>query len=305
VLMGLVVMKCRNGMQELGLTTIVNGFGISLGDGIIGLQALYAARSLGAIAGDVVLARIEPPAKPLVPQLYALATDLAEVLPMAAAPSAGRLIDIQDFAFDPFFARLPMIDFFLTRLGLWPQNVPAALKRNAWLAPRAAPLPALPLAPGYVLVCPKASIPLRDMPPEVHEALLERLAARTGSPILTQGPAVAGAGAAPACATLKDLCALVAGARCVISTDTAMVHLADAFSVPCLAVMTTHRPEMRVRDYPLCQPVYLPTAGLPENIEFVRGEADLAGGRAAGVPDGPGLAWLDRALDQFAGSGSF
>jgi hypothetical protein len=288
-------------MQELGLTTIVNGFGISLGDGIIGLQALCAARTLGAIEGEVVLARIEPPAKPLVPQLYALASDLAEIVPMAAARSTGRLIDIQDFAFDPFFARLPMIDFFLTRLGLWPQTVPAALKRNAWLAPRAAPLPAAPAAPGYVLVCPKASIALRDMPSEVHEALLTRLATRTDRPILTQGPPLADAVAAPFCATLKDLCALVAGARCVISTDTAMVHLADAFSVPCLVVLTTHRPEMRVRDYPLCQPVHLPIAGLPENIEFVRGESDLAAAHAAWFPDGPGLGWLDRALDEFAG----
>ncbi len=305
MLKGLVIMQCRNDMQESGLTTIVNGFGISLGDGIIGLQALSAARTLGAIAGDVVLARSEPPAKPLVPQLYALATDLAKAVPMAQAPQSGRLIDIQDFAFDPFFARLPMIDFFLTRLGLWPQTVPAALKRNAWLAPRAAPLPELPIAPGYVLVCPKASIPLRDMPTEVHESLLMRLGARTGSPILTQGAPSGRAFAAPSCATLKDLCALVAGARCIISTDTAMVHLADAFSVPCLAVLTTHRPEMRVRDYPLCQPVHLPTAGLPENIEFVRGEADLAAARAAWFPDGPGLAWLDQALDRFSASGSF
>jgi hypothetical protein len=303
--MGLVVMKCRKGKRELGLTTIVNGFGISLGDGIIGLQALYAARTLGAIEGEVVLARIEPPAKPLVPQLYALASDLAEVVPMAAARRIGRLIDIQDFAFDPFFARLPMIDFFLTRLGLWPQTVPMALKRNAWLAPRAAPLPAAPAAPGYVLVCPNASIALRDMPHAVHEALLARLGARTRHPIFTQGPALAGAVAAPLCATLKDLCALVAGARCVISTDTAMVHLADAFSVPCLAILTTHRPEMRVRDYPLCQAVHLPAAGLPENIEFLRGEADLAAARAAWFPDGPDLAWLDRALDRFEASGSF
>jgi hypothetical protein len=294
VLLGLVVEECR----KLGLTTILNGFGISLGDGIIGLQALYAARAVGAVTGEVVLARTEPPAKPLVPQLYTFARDFAEAVPMAAAPSTGRLIDIRDFAFDPIFARLPMIDFFLTRLGLWPDSVPATLKRNVWLAERAAPLPPPPLPAGYVLVCPKASIPLRDMPPAVHAALLARLAARAAGSVVTQGPASAGAMAAPACTTLQELCALVAGARLVISTDTAMVHLADAFAVPCLAVLTTHRPELRIRDYPLCRPVHLPIAGLPENIEFVRSEADLVAARAAWFPDGPGLAWLDRALDQ-------
>jgi hypothetical protein len=285
-------------MQELGLTTILNGFGISLGDGIIGLQALHAARRLRAFDGGVRLARIEPRAKPLVPQLYALATDLAEVVPMVEAPDRGRVIDIRDFAFDPLFAKVAMIDFFLIRLGLSPETVPAALKRNTWLAPHAAPLPVLPLPRGYVLLCPNASIALRDMPKKVHAALVARMAARGWGPIVTQGPPVGGAVPAPACATVLELCALVAGARAIISTDTAMVHLADAFSVPCLAFLTTHRPALRTRDYPLCRAVRLPIAGLPESIEFVRSEADLVASRAAWFPDGPGLGWLDRALDQ-------
>jgi len=289
----------EQGSAALGATTILNGFGISLGDGVIGLQALFAARSLGAIGGRVVLGRTEPPAKPLVPQLYGLATDFADVAPMAEAPGAGRVIDIRDFAFDPFFAQVAMIDFFLTRLGLEPSSVPSVLKRMSWLAARAAPLPALPFPPGYVLVCPDASIALRNMPGAVHEALLTRLAARGSGPIVTQGPALAGAVTMRRCATIRELCAFVAGARAVISTDTAMVHLADAFSVPCLVFMTTHRPEMRVRDYPLCRAVHLPVAGLPENSEFVRGEADLRATEAAWFPDGPGLAWLDTALDHF------
>lgn len=282
------------------VTTILNGFGISLGDGIIGLQALFAARAIGGIEGKVVLGRTEPLAKPLVPQLYRLATDFADIVAMSEAPLSGRVIDIRDFAFDPFFAQVAMIDFFLIRLGLRPEAVPPGLRRMSWLAPRAAPLLLPPVPPGYVLVCPRASIPLRDMPAAVHEALIARLAQRGGAPIVTQGPPVAGAVPAPSCTTIKELCALVAGARAVISTDTAMVHLADAFSIPCLAFLTTHRPEMRVRDYPLCRPVHLPAPGLPESIEFVRDAADLAAAAAAWFPDGPGLAWLDRALDHFA-----
>jgi hypothetical protein len=284
----------------LNSTTILNGFGISLGDGIIGLQALFAARSLGAIAGPVVLGRTEPPAKPLVPQLYRFAADFAEILPMAEAPLTGRVIDIRDFAFDPFFRQVAMIDFFLTRLGVPPASVPASLKRISWLAARAAPLPAPPIPPGYVLVCPNASIALRDMPGAIHAALLARLAARGRGPIVTQGPALAGAVTMPPCATIAALCALVAGARTVISTDTAMVHLADAFSIPCLVFMTTHAPAMRVRDYPLCRAVHLPVAGLPENTEFVGSEADIAAARAAWFPQGDDLGWLDQALDEFA-----
>jgi hypothetical protein len=274
--------------------TILNGFGISLGDGIIGLQALAAAREIGAIAGPVVLARIESAVKPLVPQLYALAPDLAEVVPMAEADLAGPVIDIRDFAYDTGFGRISMIDFFLSRLGVAPESVPADLKRNTWLAPRAGPLPDLGLSPGYTLLCPKASIALRDMPETVHRAVIARLS----GPVLTQGPPSAGAIAAPVCTTMRELCALVAGARRMISTDTATTHLADAFSVPCLAVFTTHRPEWRVRDYPFCQAVHLP-AELPASIEFPRDDSDFAAARAAWFPDGDDLGWLDRALAAF------
>lgn len=286
-------------MQESRLTTILNGFGISLGDGIIGLQALFAARAMGAIEGRVVLGREEPPAKPLVPQLYRLTGDFAEIRPMDAVPQAGRLIDIRDFAFDPRFARVAMIDFFLARLGIAPATVPAALRRNAWLRPRLGPLPALGLPRDYLLLCPAASIPLRDMPEEVQSAILRRLTARGLGPVVTQGAALPGTIAAPRLRRIEELCALVAGARAVISTDTAMVHLADALARPCLAFFTTHRPEWRVRDYPLCWPHHLPVPGLPESIEFPRGPADLAAARAAWLAQGPGCPWLDRPLDQF------
>lgn len=286
-------------MQESRLTTILNGFGISLGDGIIGLQALAAARETGALIGRVVLGRTEPPAKPLVPQLYHLAEELAEIRPMAKAPRAGRVIDIRDFAFDPRFARVSMIDFFLARLEIDPHSIPPALKRNRWLRSRAGTLPALGLPADYVLLCPMASIALRDMPEPIQAAIVAHLAMRGRGPLVTQGAAVPGTVQAPRAATIQALCALVADASAVISTDTAMVHLADAFDRPCLALFTTHRPEWRVRDYPLCTPYRLPVPTLPESIEFSRSAADIEAARAAWFPDGPKLGWVGRVLDQF------
>jgi ADP-heptose:LPS heptosyltransferase len=37
----------------------------------------------------------------------------------------------------------------------------------------------------------------------------------------------------------------------MITIDTAMAHLANAFNKPCLAFFPTHDPLWRVRDYPL------------------------------------------------------
>ena len=87
---------------------------------------------------------------------------------------------------------------------------------------------------------------------------------------------MAGVVGAGACTRIEDLCGLVAGACSIVSTDTAMVHLADAFDVPCLAVFTTHRPEWRVRDYPSCLSVHLPVPGFPPALEFARDDGDIA-----------------------------
>jgi Glycosyltransferase family 9 (heptosyltransferase) len=241
----------------------------------------------------------------LVQQTYA-AAEFAEVheLPWshetpatAFLPAAGfaRAIDIRDFAFDPAFRGVAMIDFFLAALGLDPAGVPAGLRRNIWLAPRLRPVPPPGLAPSYVLVCPRTSMALRDMPAEIHAAIVAWLLAR-GHRVVTQGQPRPGAEHAPPVGTLAELAGLAAGARLVVSADTAMPHLADAFGVPCLAFFTTHRPEWRVRDYPRCRAVHLPAAGLPPALEFSRGAGDEAAARAAWFGDGVNFSWLYDAL---------
>jgi hypothetical protein len=269
---------------------ILNGFGRSLGDGIVGLQALSVALAEGAIPRNPVLYRL-PHLPPLQRQLYALAPfctvrplpwSHASPRPRFRVPRAFAPIDLRDFAFDPAFRGQAMIDFFLGRLGVDPAAVAPSRRRNAWLAPL------LPTIPGqdYVLLCPRASMALRHMPPEIQAALHTRLVAR-GRRVLRQAPMP----------TLRALCAQVAGAALVVSTDTATVHLADALGVPCLAFFTTHRPDWRVRDYPLCRAVHL-KAALPPALEFPRGGADLEAARAAWFPHGADLSWLDAVLEE-------
>ncbi len=282
---------------------ILNGFGLTLGDSIIGLQALYAALALDAL-GDLrsITFRVQPERTPLIAELYAKARHVAEIHPQPyhdiGLGEPDRLVDIRDFAFDPAFRGVAMIDYFITRLGLDPAQVPAALKRNSWLAPamrlrRRDDLPAR-----YVLVCPHATMAMREMPEHAHAAILRKLVAAQSLPVLTQGVApedLAGRmTAVPLARSLGELCELVAGASLMVSTDTAMVHLADAFAVPCVAVFTTHRPEWRARDYPLCRPLHRP-ADLPPAIEFARGPEDIAIAQAAWGED---LGWLDGALEK-------
>jgi hypothetical protein len=284
-------------------TIILNGFGRTLGDSLIGLQALHTALRLRRDFGKPILYRL-PGLAPAIQELYQRA-DFAEIrdLPWAhATADAGfrpgdptdAIIDIRDFAYDTGFLRTSMIDFFLGRLGLDPATVPAARKRNAWLRPRIdVRNPDIP--EGYALVCPAASNPMRDMPGDIHARIVAGLL-RIG-PVVTQGSAPhSRALSRPHEASLADLCGLVAHARRVVSTDTAMVHLADAFDVPCLAFFPTHDPAWRVRDYPHCTPVALADPD-PPGLEFVRTPDDLAVARQAWFPRGNDLSWLDPLLD--------
>ena len=288
------------------MIAILNGFGRSLGDGIIGLQALHAAIQVGAVRSRPVLFRL-PDLPVMVQALYA-AADFAEIrpLPWEFASTERRfdpgdgfagVIDLRDFAFDPDFQQTAMIDFFLRRLGVPPDSVPAAWRRNGWLASRVMAQTEFP--PGYLLVCPQASMRLRDMPDAVHAHILRR--ALAVGPVLTQGAVPDGLGGeviqTPPCKTLVALCGLVRNARLVISTDTAMIHLAAAFSVPCLAFFPTHRPQWRVRDYPQCLSVAL-SSRLPPGIEFARGPGDDALARSSWFPHGDDFGWLDHAIAQ-------
>jgi len=216
-----------------------------------------------------------------------------------------------------------MVDFFLRRLGIDPSGVPGEMKRNTWLRPRTGVRNSF-LPVGYALVCPSASNPMRGMPEEIHSRILAVVAQK--GPVVTQGdvsearhdtrtsPSLSAPGGGegwgevgrpadnprvllrPRETSLADLCGLVANARWVVSTDTAMVHLADAFEVPCLAFFPTHDPAWRVRDYPLCMPV--PLAGPdPPGLEFVRTADDLVAARRAWFPRGDDLSWLDELLD--------
>lgn len=273
------------------------------------MQALSVALAARKLAAFPVLFRL-PGLPRAVQDVYAIGADLAEVreLPWAhetpAAPfppaqAFARALDLRDFAFDPAFRGVAMIDFFLGRLGVDPSAVPPAQRRNTWLAPRLGDLPQPPAPPGYLLVCPATSMALRTMPAPIHRAVIRWLRGETGLRVLTQGEAVEGAVAVPPRDGLRSLCALIAGARAVVSADTAMPHLADALGVPALTIFTTHRPEWRARDYPLSRAIHREVPGLPPALEFARSPEDETAAQAAWLRDGEDPNWLRDALASF------
>ena len=261
-------------------TAILNGFGRTLGEGILGLQALKIAVDDGHLGPGLSLMRADG-VPGVVEAMYRYARGFAPVayvphledMPGAISDTTtGEVLDLRGFLEDPGFRSVSMIDYFLRRLSVPPASIPSARKRNTWLTPRISPVPH-PIGDGYILVCPNASIPMRCMPKAIHERILTWLGTHQARPVVSQAML-------PQETTFGGLCSLVQSARFIITTDTGITHLADAFSKPCLTFFTTHRPEWRVRDYPFCRPVYLP-ADLPLSLEFPRGEEDVLAAQAA------------------------
>lgn len=279
--------------------TVINGFGMTLGDSVIGLSALSAALSSGALGSRRPLLVRKPLfGRRLVNALYRLAAPFADVawLPYRAEarfPYETR-VTMREFAFDPAFRGVSMVDFFLRRLGVDPSAITSAQKRNRWLARRLVPRKPAGVPDRYVLVCPRSAIPLRTMPGAVHERILADLLALQPLPIVTQArPRIPDTRLVycPACRSLAELAGLLRAATLIISTDTGVIHLADAWSVPTLAFFVTHDPAWRVRDYPCCSAVRLPSA-LPPALEFPRNDGDLGLAAAAWHARGRDLAWL-------------
>jgi hypothetical protein len=273
---------------------ILNGFGRTLGDGLMGLTALRVALAAGAVTPDPVLFRL--PGLPVTQRdlyraaAFATVDDLpweyaAYGEPFPPATGFARCLDLRDFAFDPAFRSVSMVDYFLSRLDVAPDQIPPAAKRNVWLADAMQPVPP-PIPPGYVLICPHASMALRCMPPPVVAAIQGWLQANTPRPPVLQWQV----------ASLAELCGQLTAAALVVSTDTATVHLADAFSRPCLAFFPTHDPAWRARDYPHCRALRLAAEGLDESQEFARDADDVAAAGAAWFPHGEDFTWLFDAL---------
>ncbi|WP_175923738.1 ADP-heptose--LPS heptosyltransferase [Burkholderia latens] len=265
---------------------VINGMGVALGDSVIGLTALAALREMHPGLRFTLYRPARAPR--YVEALYALAADVvapSRALPYAAdaLPGRAQCIDVGNHLYWPAFARQPMIDFFLDALGADPAAVPAAAKRNRWLA--RLPLPALPAEwrRPYVLFCPNASTTVRSVPRALHAACVERLAQRYGLPVVGFG-AIAHAAYVDVSRDATDTArfmAWVKGASVLFAPDTAALHVADGFDVPTLGCFTTIDPALRVRDYPHCVPVPLDVPAGLHGLHRSERADDLAAVEAA------------------------
>jgi hypothetical protein len=238
---------------------LINGFGVTLGDSIIGLTAMFALKSLHPHLTFTIYRPAHAPR--YVQRLYELAAPLfGEIvsLPVALAglPDDEPKIDIGNHLFWPRFASMPMIDFFLWAMSVAPERIASGGKCNRWLADL--PLPRVN-EPPYALLCADASTPVRSIPHAARVRMVERLTEEFDLPVL-------GFGAVnhpryrdiSACSHDTDtFFAWIRHARHVVTSDTAALHVAAGFDVPTTAIFTTIAASLRARDYAYCAAIEL------------------------------------------------
>ncbi|HSC81921.1 MAG TPA: glycosyltransferase family 9 protein [Chitinolyticbacter sp.] len=241
----------------VGTVHILNGMGVALGDSVIGLSVLHALKAAHPQFQCVLYRSPHTPAYVEAP--YS-GLDWLTVRhlpwPLAELPVDEPVIDLADFMYRPAFDRLAMIDFFAESLGIVAPSLPATTRRNGWLQHQARHRP--PPDGDYTLLCTRASSALRSMPHSVAEQLAATLAGQGRRVLSLGGPPLAAAeDISERCRLWPELLACIAGAQQVVSTDTAIIHLAAGLDVPCLAYFMGMDPTLRVRDYPRCHAIQL------------------------------------------------
>jgi hypothetical protein len=239
---------------------LINAFGVTLGDSIIGLTALFAIRRRFPHLTFTIHRPAHAPR--YVQRVYELAAPafgrIAELpAPLAALPAHALKIDLGNHLFWPRFATMPMIDFFLWAMGVAPDTFAAQAKCNRWMT--SLPSAPMPHAEPYVLLCPTASTPVRSIPVAARARIVGRLWDEFGWPILGFG--------AVDHPRYRDITALsrdtddfltwIRHARYLVTSDTAALHVAAGFDVPTTAFFTTIAPDLRARDYAQCAAVEL------------------------------------------------
>jgi ADP-heptose:LPS heptosyltransferase len=171
-----------------------------------------------------------------------------------------------------------MIDFFIDAMGIEADDVPSTDKRNHWLQKLALPQPEGPegLKGDYILLCPAASTPVRSIPESVRSDLVEALWQRFGLPIVGFGDIdhMLYTDVTSRAPDTADFLAWIKHAAYLVTPDTAAVHIAAGFDIPTTAFFTTIAPDLRVRDYPRCKPVFLPVPEL-EGIQASNRASDV------------------------------
>lgn len=268
------VLNLRNKAINIAL---LNGVGTGIGDTVMGLTALaimhrqlkraFERVNVDALVGPDCFESVRPvySQSSVVRAVHPLPVTLADFGHYDAFFDTGSLMHRGDAD------RLPYVDFILKQLGIDYWKVDRAQKRNRLrldqeaTAELARDLDAMKDGgQKWLLFHPAASGRLRSIPEEKIAGMMETILARSDYRIVTVVPVPFRhervIDLAEKSKSFQHLCCIVSRMDAILTVDTSIYHIADAFNIPTLVLFATIDPDLRVKYYPTVKGILLPGA---------------------------------------------
>lgn len=256
---------------------LFNGVGTGIGDTIMGLTALdivhrqlkrsFARVNVDALVGPHCFESVQPvyAQSPVIRAVHALPVTLADFGRYDAFFDTGSLMHRDDAD------RLPYVDFILKQFGIDYWKVDRAQKRNRLrldqeaTAELARELDAMKDGgQKWLLFHPAASGPLRSVPEDKIVGMMEAILAHSDYRIVTVVPVPFRhervIDMTDRSKSFQHLCCIVSRVDAILTVDTSIYHIADAFDIPALVLFSTIDPALRVKYYPTVRGMLLPGA---------------------------------------------
>lgn len=241
-------------ISESNHINIINGFGVTLGDSIIGLNVCLFLKDRNK---DLKINIARPCTTPdSLESLYSYAKKAGLIdsttrmpFPLSECSQYDFNIDMGNQLFRQDFQSLEMHDYFYDHMGIASHTVPQKYKQNHWLKR----LPnGIKKNGEYVLFCPNASSQIRSIPFKHHAQVIEKLIEKYNLPVLGFSPAKVKL-YTDISHNVSDTISyinMIRNSNFVYTADSSAVHIAAGFDIPCHCIFTSINPDLRIRYYP-------------------------------------------------------
>ncbi|AHG20667.2 hypothetical protein Z042_14370 [Chania multitudinisentens RB-25] len=255
--------KIKVNYKDIKNLTIINGMGVTLGDSIVGINALYTIKKLN---NDINIRVIRPELCPsYVNDIYLLSKNIIDTLSympfdIEEIPHTqdSIIIDIGNQLYWKDFSKKEMHDFFLYNLGVNPKEIEDCEKSNYWL--KDVELPEVSLG-DYVLFCPDASTKIRSIPSRFHQKIVEELSKKHQKKIMgfTDIEHDNYINIKALSKKTENFISIVKNSKYLYTCDSSALHIGAGFEIPTTCIFTTVRPTYRSFYYKNCESYYIGT----------------------------------------------
>lgn len=240
--------------EKITKINFINGFGVTIGDSIIGLNVCDYIKSKGI---KTLINVVRPcTTSDSVEEIYLLAKETGIIdeiqkmpYPLEECKKFDLNVDHGNQLYRQDFNDTEMHDYFYKNSGLNPIGVPREFKSNQWLRgmKNSKHFPER----SYVLFCPNASTPLRTIPLQYHKTVISNLYKKYRKPILGFSPIYNEhyTNISKLITDTSKYINIIRNANFVYTSDSSALHIAAGFNIPCHAIFTSINPMLRIKYY--------------------------------------------------------